>query len=57
LLNTALVNHHNTVRHFQRLFLIVGDEHAGDMQLIMELAQPPPQILAYLRIKRTEGFI
>ena len=57
LLNLPRTHDDDPVRQLQRLFLIMGDEHTGEIQLIMQIPQPPTQILAYLRIQSTEGFV
>ena len=46
LLDAAVVHHHHAVGDLERLFLIVGDEHAGDVDLVVQLAQPAAQLLA-----------
>jgi hypothetical protein len=53
----ALVHQHHLVGHFQRFFLVVGDEDAGDVQFVMQAAQPAAQFLAHLGIERAEGFV
>jgi hypothetical protein len=45
------------LRHFQRLFLVVGDEDRGDVQLVVQLAQPAPQLLAHLGVERAERLV
>ena len=50
-------HHHDAVGHFHRLFLIVGDEHAGEFQLFVQLTQPAAQLFAHLRIQRAERFV
>ena len=40
LFDTAWVHHHDPVGHFKRLFLIVRDEHAGHVDLVVQLPQP-----------------
>ncbi len=40
LLDAAFIHHRDTVRNLQRLILIVSDEHAGNMNLVMQLPQP-----------------
>ena len=47
LLDMPLVHHHHAVGHFERFFLVVGHKQAGDMQLVVKLAQPPAQLFAY----------
>ena len=57
LFDVALAHHHHPVGNFHRLFLIVGDEHAGKFQLFMQLTQPAAQLFTHLRIQRAERFI
>ena len=57
LLDLPLVHHHDPVRKLERLFLVMRDEDAGDMHLVMKLPQPPPQVAAHPRIQRAERFI
>ena len=57
LLHLAVVHHHNLIGHLHGLFLVVGHDHRGDMHLIVEIAQPGPQLLAHLGIEGTEGLI
>jgi len=55
LLDPSGVHQHHPIRYLQRLLLIVGDEQAGDMQLVVQLAQPAAQLLAHLRIEGPKG--
>ena len=57
LLDAALVHHHHPVGDFQRLFLIVGDEDRGHVDLVMQRAQPLPQLLAHLGVERAERLV
>ncbi len=57
LLDAAFVHHRNPVGNFQRLFLIVGDEHAGDVNFVVQLAQPAAQFQTDFRVQRAEGFV
>ncbi len=50
-------NDGDAVGNLQRFLLIMGHEHAGDMQLIMQAPQPAPQFLADLGVKRAKGFV
>ena len=40
LLDAALVHHHHAVGHFHGLFLVVRDEHAGQVHLVVQAPQP-----------------
>ncbi len=57
LLDLALVHHHHAVGDFQRFFLIVRDEDRRHVNLVMQRAQPAPQLLAHLGIERAEGLV
>ena len=57
LLDPPLVHHHDAVGHFERLFLVVGDEDAGDVQLVVQPAQPAAQLLAHLGVERAERLV
>jgi hypothetical protein len=57
LLDLTVIHEHHTVGHFKRFFLIVGDEDARDVQLVVQAAQPAAQLLAHLRIERAERFV
>jgi hypothetical protein len=57
LLDTAVVHHHHAVGHLECLFLVVGDEHAGHVQLVVQAAQPAPQFLAHFGIECAERFV
>jgi hypothetical protein len=52
-----VVHQHHAVGHFQRLFLVVGDEDRGDVQLVVQAAQPAAQLLAHLGVERAEGLV
>src|SRR5262249_8435103 len=57
LLDAPLVHDHDPIRHLEGLLLIVGDEHAGDVNLVVQAAEPRAQLLAHLRIERAEGLV
>jgi hypothetical protein len=57
LLDAAFAHDHHPVRHLQRLFLIVRDENAGDVNFIVQPPQPGAQFLAHLRVQRPERFV
>jgi len=57
LLDTTLIHHNNLVGNFHRLLLVVSHDHCGDVHLIVEVAEPGPELLAHLRVESTEGFI
>ena len=47
LLDAALVHHHDLIGDFERLFLIMRDEHAGHADLIVQATEPLPQLLPH----------
>ena len=53
----ALVHDHDAVGDLERLFLVVGDEHAGDVNLVVQPAQPLAQLLAHLGVERAERLV
>ncbi len=57
LLDLAGIHQYHPIRHLQRFLLIVGDEQAGDVQLVVQLAQPAAQLLAHLGVEGAEGLI
>ena len=57
LLDAALVHHHDPVGHLHGLLLVVGHDHGGHVHLVVEVAQPSPQLLAHLGIEGAEGLI
>ena len=57
LLDAAPVEDDNPVGDFKRLFLIVRDENRGDLNFVVEVAEPAPQFLAHLGIERAERFV
>ena len=57
LLDAAFVHHRNPVGNFQRLLLIVGDEHAGDVNFVVQLPQPAAEFETDFRVQRAEGFV
>ncbi len=57
LLDLALVQDDDLVGHLERLLLVVGDEQAGDVDLVVELAEPGPQLVADPGIERPEGLV
>ena len=57
LLDPALVDHHDLVGDLHRLLLVVGHEDRGHVHLVVEPAQPLAQLLADLRVQRTERLV
>jgi hypothetical protein len=57
LLDFPLVHHHHLVGDLQGLLLVVGDEDAGDVNLVVQTAQPAAQLQAHLGVEGAEGLI
>src|SRR5690606_41340753 len=47
----------DAVGQFERFFLVMRDEDGGKARFGVKLAQPAPQFLADLGVKRTERFV
>ena len=52
-----MVHHDDAIGDLQRLFLVVGDEYAGDMHLVVQASQPAPQFLTDARVEGTEWLV
>ena len=48
LFDFAFVHQHHTVGDFERFFLIMRDKDTGDVQFIMQLAQPATKFFSDL---------
>ena len=57
LLDLAVVHDHHAIGELERLVLIVRDEQAGDVQLVVQPPQPAPQLLAHLGVERPERLV
>src|SRR5208282_1012948 len=57
LLDPSLVHHDYTVGELERLFLVVGDEDAGYLDLVVEPPEPSAQFLPHLGIERAERLV
>ena len=57
LLEIAVSDDRNLVSDLHRLFLIVGDEHGGDLHLFDEISQPTAKLFSNLGIKGTERLV
>src|SRR5260370_29297957 len=53
----SLINHDDTVGELERLFLVVGDEDAGDLDLVVQSAEPAAKFLAHLGVERAERLV
>ena len=57
LLDLPVVHQHYAVGHFQRFFLIVRHKNTGDVQLVMQAAQPAAQLFAHLGVQRAKRLV
>ncbi len=57
MLDAALVEHGDAIAHRQRLALIVGDEHEGDADLVLDRFQLDLHLFAQFQIQGTERFV
>ena len=57
LLDAALVHDHDAVGHLERLLLVVGDEDAREVDLVVQPPQPAAQLLAHLGVERAERLV
>ena len=57
LLDLALVQHDDLVGDLERLLLVVGDEQAGDVDLVVEPAEPGAELVADLGVEGAEGLV
>ena len=51
------VHHHDAVGELERLFLIVRHEDAGEVNLVVQPAQPAAQLLPDLGVERAERLV
>jgi hypothetical protein len=57
LFHVPVIHHHDLVRDLQGLILVVRDENTGHMQLVVEIAQPGPQLFPYLGVECAEWLV
>ena len=57
LLDAALVHDDDPVGDLEGLLLVVRDEDAGDVDLVVQPAQPLAQLLAHLGVERAERLV
>ena len=55
LLDAALVHHHHAVGKFQSFFLIVRDEHAGNVNFVVQTAEPAAEFLPNFSVEAPNG--
>jgi hypothetical protein len=56
-LQPAAVHDTDAVGHAERFFLVVRDEHGGDADGALDLADRTPQLIADLRVERAERLV
>ena len=57
LFEVAVVDDGQAVGHLHGLLLVVGDEHRGDRQRVVQVAQPQAQLRAHLGVERAERLV
>ena len=57
LLHPPLVQHHDLVGDLEGLLLVVGDEQAGHVHLVVEPPQPGAELVADLGVERAERLV
>ena len=57
LLDAAFVHDHDAVGDLEGFFLVVGDEDAGDVDLVVQAAEPLAELLAHLGVERAERLV
>ena len=57
LFDLPVIQHHHLTGNFHSFFLIMRHKNTGDVQFLMQTAQPLPQILAHTGIQSAERFI
>ena len=57
LFDAALIHDDDAIGHFQRFFLIVRHQDAGDMNLGVQVSKPAAEFLPHARVERTERLV
>src|SRR3989441_80715 len=57
LLDVSVVHDDDAVGDLERLLLVVGDEHAGHVQLVVQAPEPLAELLAHACVERPEGLV
>ena len=57
LFDAGLVHDDDAVGDFEGFVLVVGDEDAGDVEVVVEAAEPLAEVLADAGVERAEGFV
>ena len=57
LFDATLVEDGDPVGHVERLGLVVGDQHGGDVHLVVQPAQPGPKVFSHFGIQRAERLV
>src|SRR5581483_7313603 len=55
--NLAFIEDGDAIGHRQRLALVVGDEHEGDAELLLQRLELLLHLLAKLQVERTERLV
>ena len=54
---TTVEHHHDAIRHHHRLSLVVGDINRGDTNILLQVANEKPHLLAQFGIEVGQWFI
>ena len=57
LLDVSLAQNRDAVGDFERFLLVVRDEYACDVQVVVQAAQPLPQLSPHFGVQRSEGLV
>src|SRR5438093_7098737 len=57
LLDASVVHDDDAVGDLERLLLVVRDEHAGHVQLVVQVPEPLAELLAHAYVERPEGLV
>ncbi len=57
LLDVPAVHDGDPIGHLEGLLLVVGDEHAGHVDLVVQATEPLAQLLAHLGVERAERLV
>src|SRR5207249_1100833 len=57
LLDAPIVHNHHAISDFERLFLVVSDEDAGDMNFVVQVSEPAAQFQANFSVERAERLV
>ena len=57
LFDVSVVHNHDAIGELERFFLVVSDKDRGDLQLLLQAANPGAQFFAHLGVQSAERFI